>query len=41
LLERGLIYTAPLIGERFALSEGLAAFASAQGKLKVLLYGES
>lgn len=37
LLERGLIETAPLISGRFALSEGLAAFAAAHGQLKVLL----
>ena len=37
LLERGLIETAPLIGKRFPLREGVAAFAAAKGQLKVLL----
>lgn len=37
LLERGLIETEPLIGGRYPLREGLAAFAAAQGRLKVLL----
>lgn len=37
LLERGLIATDPLVSARFPLSEGLAAFDAATGKLKVLL----
>jgi alcohol dehydrogenase len=37
LLERGLIETAPLISARFPLSEAPAAFATAQGAMKVLL----
>lgn len=37
LLERGLVETAPLISGRFPLREGLAAFAAADGALKVLL----
>jgi alcohol dehydrogenase len=41
LLERGLIETEPLISARFALSDGLEAFAAAQGRLKVLLQVEA
>lgn len=37
LLERGLIATEPLISARFPLCEGLAAFAAAAGRMKVLL----
>ena len=37
LLERGLVETEPLISGRFPLRDGLAAFAAAQGRLKVLL----
>lgn len=37
LLERGLIETAPLISGCFDLADGLAAFAAAQGRMKVLL----
>jgi alcohol dehydrogenase len=37
LLERGLVATEPLIGARYPLREGLAAFAAAAGRLKVLL----
>ncbi|MBX0329555.1 alcohol dehydrogenase catalytic domain-containing protein [Oscillochloris sp. ZM17-4] len=38
LLERGLIATAPLISAKYALSDGLAAFAAASGQMKVLLH---
>jgi alcohol dehydrogenase len=37
LLERGLVETAPLISARFPLRDGVAAFAAAEGRLKVLL----
>jgi alcohol dehydrogenase len=37
LLERGLVETEPLISARFPLRDGLAAFAAATGRLKVLL----
>lgn len=37
LLERGLIETTPLIASRFALTDGLQAFAAAPGQLKILL----
>ncbi len=38
LLERGLIETEALISGRFPLHAGLAAFAAAQGQLKILLF---
>ncbi len=38
LLERGLIETAPLISQQFALRDGVAAFAATRGQLKVLLH---
>ncbi len=41
LLERGLVETAPLISARFPLREGLAAFAAADGVLKVLLSNDA
>ncbi len=37
LLERGLVETAPLVSARYPLEEGLAAFAAAEGQLKVVL----
>ncbi len=37
LLERRLVLTEPLIGGRFALSDGLSAFQATAGRLKVLL----
>lgn len=40
LLERGLIETAPLIGGRFSLRDGMQAFDATKGQLKVLLVNE-
>lgn len=38
LLERGLIETTPLISAQFSLEEGIHAFETAAGQLKVLLH---
>lgn len=37
LLERGLVATEPLIGGRYTLADGLAAFAAARGAMKQLI----